>query len=356
MSNVALCIISEYVGRTIMDVISLSKSSTYYNSLIGQPFTQPGYKYFSKYMFEICYNLYCMNSIGGIIHGDLHLNNATLNPLTYKNNRNVLDVLKPTVLYVLGDEKEQYAFSTCGYHTCIIDFSRSIILPEKIEQLHDASLPKSYSIIKNLKKYQEYQVESLLNLYIHFTSDINRDELRILFKNHFEAVFKLLSATDIFGFTNKLLTVFNLKDKTIVTPYNKCIELLEKINKYAEQYLTVEMNKLIMDKYYEKNILEMDWPILTIIQNCFCDFLVDNTKIGTIVDVYNINNEIKFSLNKLDNYPHTILTPKEIIKDKIIPDKNVKNFIVARKEFETLKNSRMKTVNFIATRQKQKYQ
>jgi hypothetical protein len=355
MSNVALCIISEYVGRTIMDVISLSKSSPYYGNLIGHPFTQKGYKYFSKYMFEICYNLYCMNSVGGVIHGDLHLNNATLNPLTYKNNRNVLDATDPMVLYVLDDEKEQYVFHTCGYYSCIIDFSRSIILPEKIDQLHDESLPKSYSIIKNLKKYQEHQIESLLNLYIHYTSDINRDELRILFKNHFEAVFKLLSATDIFGFTNKLLTLFSLKDKTIVVPYNKCVELLNKINKYAENYLTVEMNKLIMDKHYEKKILEMNWPSLTIIQNCFCDFLVDNTKIGTIVDVYNINNEMKFSLNKIVNYPHTILSPKEIVKDKIISENLVKKFIIARKQFETLKNSRMKTVNYIATRQKQKY-
>jgi hypothetical protein len=355
MSNVALCMITEYVGRTIMDVISLSKISPYYNKLIGYPFTQMGYVYFSKYMFEICYNLYCMNYLGGIIHGDLHLNNATLKPLTYKNNRNVLDIDNPQVLYVLGDETDQYLFNTCGYYTCMIDFSRSIVLPEKIEQLHDTSLPKSHNILKNIKKYQEYQIESLLNLYIHFTSDINKDELRILFKNHFEAVFKLLSVTDIFGFTQKLLTMFSLKDKHIVTPYVKCIDLLNKINKYAEQYLTVEMNKLILDKYYEKTILSMDWPIHTIIQNCFCDFLISNTKLGTIVDVYNINNELKYSLNKADNYPSAIADAKQIINGKIAPSKVDKNILANRKIFEAKKTTGMKMVNYIAVRQKQKY-
>ena len=55
MSNVAFCIISEYVGRTIMDVVLLSKSSPYYDKLIGSPFTLEGYPLFTKYMFELCY-------------------------------------------------------------------------------------------------------------------------------------------------------------------------------------------------------------------------------------------------------------------------------------------------------------
>jgi hypothetical protein len=51
MSNVALCFMTEYVGRTVMDVITLCKSSTFYNKLIGSPFSLNGSKFFKKYMF-----------------------------------------------------------------------------------------------------------------------------------------------------------------------------------------------------------------------------------------------------------------------------------------------------------------
>jgi hypothetical protein len=349
MSNVALCMISEYVGRTIVDVITLSKSSTYYNNLIGQPFTSKGFPVFTKYMFDLCYNLYCMNYKCGIIHGDLHLNNATLNTISYKNVKNINDIENPNVLYVLGDTDEQYIFPTVGYYTCIIDFSRCIILPEKIDELQDDSIPKSYSIVKNLKEFHNIQVQSLLNIYLHYTSDSisNKDELMLLFKNQFEAVFKLLSVTDLYGFTKKMLTMFSIKDKTIIEPSKMIIELLEKINKNAEHYIIVEMNKLIFDKTYEKTILEMEWPIYTIIKNCFSDYSIKNRKIENIIDVYNINNKMEYSLNKMSNYP-------SFIRDSENKEKR-KTLIAVRKTFEKNKNKGLQTINFIANRQKQKH-
>lgn len=125
------------------------------------------------------------------------------------------------------------------------------------------------------------------------------------------------------------------------------IELLEKINNYAEQYITVEMNKLIFDKTYEKTILEMDWPIYTIIKKCFSEYNIKNKKIGNITDIYNINNKMEYSLNKMDNYPSFIKETEN--------NKKRKAFIKIRKEFEKNKNNGLKTINFIANRQKQKH-
>ena len=348
MSNVALCIISEYVGRTLWDVMLLSKSSTYYNNLIGQPFTLSGSHLFAKYMFEMCYNLYCMNSISGIIHGDLHLNNITLNPLTYQNEKNINNVQNPNVLYVLGDEKNQYIFPTVGYYTCLIDFSRSIILPEKVQLLNLSSIPKTFKIFDNIQYFQKDQVDRLLSLYIRHTTDseANKDDLRILFKNKFEAVFKLLTTIDVYGITQKLLHMFLLNEKNVVKPHKNCIDLLEKINKYSQTYLTVEMNKLITDANYEKTILEMEYPIFTIIKNCFYEYSVINAEIGNIVDIYNINNELKFSLDKLELYPDRIKN------DTISYIKYSKS---SRNIFEKQKQENMKTISYIATRQKQKH-
>lgn len=356
MSNVALCLISEYVGRTIMDVLYVTKSSEYYDKMIGRPFTLSGYRFFEKYMFDLCYNIYCMNSIGGVIHGDLHLNNVTLNDFTYKGGAKLSLLKDPTVLYVLGNKENQYIFPTCGYNSSIIDFSRSIILPEKIENFNDDSLPKSHSIIKNLKKFQSDQIESMLNLYLNYTdSYTNQDEIRILIKNHFEAVFKLLTATDIYGFTKKLLSAFELGDKSIVEPHKNCIDLIKKINKSSEQFVIGEMNKLIYDKTYEKHILEMEWPIKTIINNCFYNNLIEISDIGNIVDVYNIANKLSFSLNKIDNFPDTISDFKTLTHDNKIIYTDISKVKNKRKQFEKTKIEGMKMINYIANRQKYKY-
>lgn len=357
MSNVALCMMSEYVGRTIWDVILLSKSSTYYDKLIGNPFTLSGYDIFAKYMFEMCYNLYCMNSISGIIHGDLHLNNATLNALTYKHVRNINDIKNPTVLYVLGDENNQYVFPTMGYYLCLIDFSRAIVMPEKIDQLKDPLLPKSHKILDNMKEFQSDQVDRLLGLYLHYTSDShsNKDDLRILFKNKFEAVFKLLTSLDIFGVTQKLLRMFKLSDSKIVKPHKSCIDLLQKINTYSQHYFTKEINKLISDKDHEKTVLEMEWPIATIIKNCFYEYLTNNRSIGNIIDVYNIKNPLQFSLNALNEYPPILKDPKYIKNNKVVTPEYPKRFKKRRELYEKEKEKGFKMVNYIAVRQKQKY-
>ena len=355
MSNVALVFISEYVGRTILDVISLCRSSPYYNKLVGEPFTLAGYPFFTKYMFDICYNLYCMNSISGLIHGDLHLNNATLKASLYKQHRDIKDIQNPTVLYVLGDlETEQFILPTVAYNTCIIDYSRSIILPDKIRQFHDNSLPKSYSLLSNAKEFQLEQVDRLLAIYIHFTSDsdYNIDDLRVMFKNKFEAVFKLMTSADIYSFTQKLITIFDLNDKSIVTPPKSCIELLKKINKASEHFLTVEMNKLILDSNYEKIILEMEWPLCTIIKSCFYENTILHNKFGNIIEVFNINNKLTYSLTKLDTFPE-LITKNIIIDKKVIKDYTL--LINSRKLHETKKNNGMKVINYIANRQKTKH-
>lgn len=361
MSNVALCFMSEYVGRTIMDVVTLCKTSDYYNNLVGDPFSLKGFPIFNKYMFDICYNLYCMNYRSGLIHGDLHLNNATIKPMVYKSIRDINYIKDPTVLYILGDSKEQYIFPTVAYHACLIDFSRSIILPNKIDNFQDKSLPKSYSIITKLKEFQDDQVERLLRLYIHYTTDSahNKDELRIMFKNKFEAVFKLLSVTDIYGFTQKLLMVFKIRDSTIVTPHKLINELVEKINKSAQHYLTVEMNKLISTPSYEDEIMKMEWPIYTIIKKIFSNNLVVNQNIGNITDVFNINNKLQYSLTKFSLFPPILTHPKSVVNGKIIEHSKtepyVKNYNNARIKYENDRYNNMKVVNYIASRQREKH-
>lgn len=361
MSNVALGIMSEYVGRTIMDVVHLCKVSPYYNKLVGYPFSAQGCNIFDKYMFDMCYNLYCMNKRGGIMHGDLHLNNSTIRPTVYRSIRDIENIKNPTVLYALGDENEQYLLPTKSYNLCLIDFSRCLVLPDDLDKFHDKSLPKSYNILPNLKEFQEDQVDRLLQLYIHYTTEsiYSKDDLYILFKNKFEAVFKLLSVTDIYGFTQKLLTVFKIKNADIITPHKNVVDLIQKINTTAERYITIEMNKLISDPAYETYVNDMEWPIYTIIKQCFSNYLVANQDVGNIVEVYNINNKLQYSLNTSSQFPPELINNQSVVNGKVINDPKLKQDInthtKSRVAYEQEKMRGMKVVNYIATRQREKH-
>ena len=323
MSNVALCFITEYVGRTLMDIIIICNKSQYYNNLIGNPFVESSHKIFNKYMFDICYNLYCMNSLSGLIHGDLHLNNVTVRAMTYKNVRDINDIKNPTVLYKIGEsEQDNYIFPTVSYNMCIIDYSRTIILPEYIHKYRDTSLPKSYNIINNMNVFQDNQVEQLLQLYISYVpeSSHNKDILKLLFKSNFEAVFKLLTVTDIYGLTQKLLKLFSIKNKDYIKPHNSCIKLITFINKTASTYLFEEMNKLISNNKYADIINKSVYPIYTIIKTCFSMHMIENiSDFGNIIDIYNINNKIVYSLNTESSFPNIY---SRIRKNKISKPKN----------------------------------
>ncbi len=133
MSEVTLAFPTEYVGRTFSDTIDTIKYSQSYHKSIGMPFDVSGMHYFDKYLFEICYCLLCINTKIGIIHGDLHLNNVTIGRLyNYKTTETKKE---HRVMYKIEDKK--WIFPNNQHFACVIDFSRSIIHPDKVDILRD---------------------------------------------------------------------------------------------------------------------------------------------------------------------------------------------------------------------------
>ena len=384
MSEVTLAFAGEYVGRTYADILSIIPNSKIYDSLIGKPFSSEGYHYIAKYMFEICYNLYCLNTKLSIIHGDLHLNNATIGPLYYpilsedKNhindeimissvnikkdiNKGIKTIKDPKVVYVI-DDANQYVFPNNGYFSCIIDFSRSIINPDNYQIFKDESLPVVYQLVKDEDKFKSNEINMLLNLYIQlFPNKIKqKEELVVLFKNHFDAVFKLLTCIDIYMFSIRLMRMLNQSKFPI---NKKSIDLVEKINRLAESFIATEMNYLINDNTYAKKILADDYPLLTIMKKCFPEYLDGHVyhtgkhQIGTITDIYIANNELKYSINKYDTFPevmkyikYTDPTTGKLIENKDITKKRKDN----REEYEQSKLHNLEMVNYIAMRHSQK--
>lgn len=304
MSDVALTYPSEFVGRTFADIIQLISKSKVYDEKIGRPFHN--YEMFSKYMFEICYGLLCLNKHLGVIHGDLHLNNATIGHLYSSKSAN------NKVAYII--DNNNYIFPNNGYFSCIIDFSRSRINPEMHENINDLSLPDGFNIVGDYDKFETSEIESVLNLYIQLFPDKlkKKDILYILFKSRFNAVFKLLTCIDLYMFMFRLNTMLNSKK----IPVNKkCMMLLNDIIQMSEKYITSDMNKLLNDESYETKILNTEFPIEQIIKKCFPDFIKQSSKTDIITDCYVLNNTFKKSISKYELFPDVLKVSKYIDKN-----------------------------------------
>jgi hypothetical protein len=304
MSEVSLAFAVEYVGRTFADSISLVQRSKVYDKRLGFMFKEAGYDYFAKYVFEICYGLLCCNEKFGVIHGDLHLNNASIGCYIKSKEIEENQDKKHKVVYVIDDD-HQYVFPTNGMTGTLIDFSRAIIHPYRYQEFIDESIPVSYKIVDDEHKFTTLEMNALLNLYVNMfpNKKKQKDELVVLFKNHFDAVFKLLTAADIYMFSIRMTRML----KSITPPvYSAAIDLVEKINKLSEQYIAGEMNNLIAQPVSAaRQILENDFPMLDVIKKCFPEYL-DGARyknIGTVVDCYVYSNELKHSLCKYDKFP-----------------------------------------------------
>ncbi len=336
MSNVSLGLITEFTGKTLYDAVFFSKKSAYYKKIIPNIFDVKNYTHFRKYMFQICYNLYCLNSKLHVIHGDLHLNNMTLNPLFYKKNVSI-DVKDPKILYILNDQY-QYIFSNNFYDICIIDFSRSIIDVEYHAKFKMDHIP--YDITHNKDHLLRRQTKELLNYlystkpeYKQFESGLENNMLY-----NFSAYFKILTTLDLYNLTSKFIDF--LKSNHSIKPCKDSVGLVMEINRSAEYYISVILNRLITQRNF-KEIEEMDWPLFSIINDIFNDNRFTKSSISDkIVDIYNFKNNMEYSLSSLKYFPH-ILQKKDVL-------------IKRRKQYETKNLQNYQVVNIIQTRQLQK--
>jgi hypothetical protein len=358
MSEVTLGFASEYVGRTVADIISLTQSSTVYNSILGYPLKENGYDYFAKYMFEICYGLLCANSKLGVIHGDFHLNNATIGSLYYLQPNDLANKDKKNkVVYVLDDEF-QFVFPNNGYFSCVIDFSRSIIDPARYNDLKDISLPVTQKFVKDEELFRDREIRQLLRLYISLfpTKKRQENELLILFKNNFDAVFKLLTCIDLYMFTIRLSRLLG----KINTPiFKKVITLVDMLNRLSERYIASDMNYLINDpKSYGQKIIDNEYPILSIIKKCFPEYIDGKAykSIGIITDVYVYNNPLQYSLAKYETFPDFFKYAKYYDKQgKIVVIPKVTDIRKSKRiEYEKQKTRNLEIAHYISLRHKQK--
>jgi hypothetical protein len=361
MSEIALCIISEYTGRTFYDIMNIAAVNDKVSHDIGSFYDD--YDIWAKYIFELVYTLYCLNSKYGVIHGDLHLNNFTLHPLYFSNFKNVDDLKKPHMIYCL-DKDHIFAFPSRQYHIVIIDFSRSIIRPSKLESFENfdlinakkKDLKDTIILIKPEDKAEFFQeqivrVIKFYELYFPDFTTTKKSQLYILLLNNFDMLFPIISGMDTYIVINNLMIYF--KKNEYNKKYMKHFKLLEDILDFTENILVGDMEKILDDV---KNISVMDIPYLNkqILDKFFKYYYIlgdgknninEFIKNNDIIDISNYEGEVYNTLDNYNEFPDFTKYVRWYNKDGKLVSEYEKEIKEDRLKYEKLK---IESLGFIA--------
>lgn len=313
MSDVSICLISEYAGRSMYQHLYKNKEI----NIVGDLYSN--YDVFRKYIFEIIFSLYALN-LKGVIQGDMHLSNVLL------NIKNIIEGNNNYVIYNLNSENI-FAFKHKGVYPCIIDYGRSYVNINMIDDL-DENIIKSVYI-----KHEKKRIIAELNKI--FPNKKSKT-------SNFDKLFTHFMAVDIYNFTNKLSIFIDSHSKANNINVNKdIVNFLTKISKksYSLLYRAIDDEKINLNPNYEL-LLEF-----------FGDFKINHNLDGKVVsDIFtidkmnvkkNIMDELidNIPLNSLNAKLKTKLKKKELNEDLEIEGIVNKEYYESRKTLASTKIS-----------------
>jgi hypothetical protein len=251
LSNIAIGIINENTGSTFLNDTPVQN--------------------ISRYIFDIIYALYCMNTKLGKIHGDLHGNNVVI------NHRHICDGY---IIYAIG--KDEYIFPHTGSYSCIIDFSRSVNIDhvkiiEIAIQKYDIHFPK----------------------WMKVNCDIVMKKATDALDNGYESFVKIISAFDMYEFASSVLQSV---DTDI---YIELTDILTDIKSGAESILLC----IIDDN--QKNI---EWANYVLINALFSP-TKERPDMQNVWGYYSNNNDLVYSTNSYSDLPSLLSSAPMIAND-----------------------------------------
>ena len=333
LTDKILCLHVEHVGSTIRDIPAFSKHANIEYKQINKTFTN--YELFKGYLFEYLYGLYCMNTVIGAMHGDLHVNNVTIfQSMVYIDTKILQTKYK---LYVFEEPSpEVYAFEHVGVFGVIIDFSRSI--------LGNLNILKRDFGKKYADDFMEKQTIRILKLVeLHFPELYSKNEkiFKVRVESDPEMVFKVISIIDVITLTKGMLSMFILEQNSDFSQTFGKFQLqpeIESIVKVASNRATelfIEYFEILVADITNKKIVLMEWPILVLIREIFKSNMHDLSKptndnkplpqhiYDNISDMFVYQKEMKYSLANYEKYP-------EIMKPDFMLDIYIKNNVQSK--------------------------
>lgn len=309
MSDVTLCLFSEYVGKTIYDALYVTQSSQYYKALLQPIFGEKGSKFFITFMFELCYNLFVLHSRVGVIHGDVHLSNITLNSIFYHNQS--LSLESPKIAYQI--DEFVYVFDHNYYNLCLIDFSRCILDNDRLSNFHDSHIPAIFPQVQNIRHLEESQIQNLHDYLMSSKPEYKEQSsyLMMFIKYNYGIAFKVLSILDLYNVSQKLIDfIVHNKDKNIsAIP----LTIAKKMFAFADTYLNKQMEYILNNKSFDE-LLKSEWPLNEVIQELFKDHVFKEDDAENIISVYQYTYPEKDNLLVESNFPDLLrISPNKYV-------------------------------------------
>lgn len=296
LSDIAICMTSEYVGRTLRDIPALIASEKHLQDL---DFAFSDQHLFAKHMFEFVFSFYAMNTKVGVIHGDLHMNNACLNRLYYfyTLDRLHMTVNNPHICYILNDTTA-YVFPHRGIFSTLIDFSRAILGDY-------TSVEKNYGTRFADMYFADQRLRSMQILYAHFPKLVEeyRTTLEAKFLTNFGLMFKILSVIDTYTISFNMETMFKIDEAVLrgqVKLSPEIAKILAALVRESANLLEENIRGVAAEKITSE--ADIEWPNLVILKKIFAAYLYDDAKLAdktiNVVEIFNYTNPVK---NKIED-------------------------------------------------------
>lgn len=308
LTNLAVCMTSEYVGRTLRDMPSIIKAEDKTVIRAWLPDLHAVFDdihIFTKHMFEYIYAFYCMNTKLGIIHGDLHMNNATINRLySFTRFDGVKLVENPHIVYLVGEQT--YCFPHNGTFATLIDFSRAII--------GDYSRIENEFSVNYIDIYFSDQAERVMQIISQYFPNLTEQhDARIakLVKTNFPLLFKILTVVDTYVIMSNILAMFSIDDsitKGKVKIADGAKDILRELTGHSEKLFVDYIHAALDGSIASPD--DIEWPNLTLMQH-FSDYILTDEKQKkypatgpefNIVEIFNSNNEVKYEIEDYDTW------------------------------------------------------
>lgn len=355
LTNLSVCVTSEYVGRTLRDVPNIIAQGLHYHGL-DLLFTSEDY--FCKHMFEYIYAFYCMNTRLGVIHGDLHMNNVTIYRLYEMVDLNGKPLITdPMIMYILADSKKtgaheiysagsaesvkgagkynskdtskgvgkkentskkessdkknrelpsydtsnetrSYVFPHNGLFSMVIDLSRAVIGDvRRLENEFGAMYAEAY--------FRDQQNRLLHIINQNFPTVIESSHATIvrLVSDNFPLMFKIISCVDVFTVMSNIKSMFSIDD--VFTQGNVKLAdgiaaRLERLISLSSQLFFENINKAIDGEITSPD--EIEWPNFVILRTVFADYNRKVPEGANLVEIFRSNCDMKYDIGDYDNW------------------------------------------------------
>lgn len=308
LTDLAVCMTSEYVGRTLRDIPMLIAAKEH---PIGQEMVFTDTEVFTTHMFEFIYAFYCMNSKIGILHGDLHMNNATISRLYQMfsfDGDQIMD-REAKIAFVVGSDI--WVFKHIGFFSNVIDFSRAIIGDyARIEHEFSQRFAEMY--------FKDQRIRMLQIMYHHFPKLVEKYRVQIesLLSSNFPLMFKIMTAIDAYVIMSNISAMFSIDDaftggRVKIAP--GASKLLDALIDHAESLISANVRAAVEGRIGVPD--DIEWPCLAIIRKNFTRHLLTDLEtkdIPNIVEIFNANNDVVSDIEDYDTWGPLLALDKEI--------------------------------------------